>query len=388
MATPAAPPGPAGAPGGHDDATGILPIVTPPPDRPVEGVETVEAEAPALSEGHTRRNWVLPATAAGLGVVALLLLGALLGYRFADGRRAAAVAAAPLPSVPKSDTGALPLEDPPATMPDLVGLSERDAREALGDIGIDTRTIEVGTAPYVGAAGRVIRQRPERGATDPSKIKIVLSQPATVPSVVGKGADEATAAIEELGAAVERVEVYQAGKAVGTVVGIDPAPGQALAPTVSLRVAAAPSSIFVSDLDALSGGCSSGLGSTGTVRSDHSLTCGADYLSEGEAPDLAVAYELAGKVDALKIDAAGISVEDEPGTRARLRIVVDGAERFNQVLTWGSPVTIDLPVTGAARVDIYATQPAAGDDAWDGADIVLVNPTFLGSRDAIDRLTP
>ena len=82
----------------------------------------------------------------------------------------------------------------------------------------------------------------------------------------------------------------------------------------------------------------------------------------------------------------GISDSDTPGTTARLRIEVDGVEKVNQIVTWGTPLPVSVVTTGGRRLDIYVSAPTSVSSSWDGANVVFLEPTLLGSPDAINKL--
>lgn len=371
--------------------TAALPLtelVVPDPTQS-EGEED-EEEVPAGEEtaAATRRSrrWVLPVAAVTLTLLTFVIGGALLGYRFATERNGQSQPAANIAVRGAPDARDAGAAEPPVQMPDVLRLTRDDAVEALSDIGFDSRKLTIEERAYVGPAGRVVSQRPARGTTNPAEVVLEISTPARVPSILGLSAAQAKTKLEAIGAVVAVREVYQADKAPGSVLAVTPAVGEVATSTMTLDIGAEPYSVFLTGIDPIAGGCTGGQASVGTQTSAYALTCRAARVSATGAPTPAVAYDVAGRVDRLKAT-VGITNRDEPGTRARVRVLVDGNERFNQEIVWGTAAVIDIPITGASRVDLLVTEPGADDDGWNGADVTFLEPTFLGSKDAIDELS-
>lgn len=106
-----------------------------------------------------------------------------------------------------------------------------------------------------------------------SKAVLRVSIPATVPGLVGKSETEAREALGELGARILRRAVYEASAAEGKVLATEPAAGAPLVDAITITVAAPPSSVFLASLDAVRNGCSSGSGSINGATFTDSLIC-------------------------------------------------------------------------------------------------------------------
>ncbi|UDY23628.1 Stk1 family PASTA domain-containing Ser/Thr kinase [Nocardioides sp. Kera G14] len=114
-------------------------------------------------------------------------------------------------------------------VPQLVGLTENQARAAIGDAGLSVNVDSYENSDTV-PTNSVIRQDPVQGSyVDPhSSVSIILSKgkpQVTVPSVVGQDVDEATSNLEALGLTVKTQEV-DSDDPKGQVTEAAPAAGQ------------------------------------------------------------------------------------------------------------------------------------------------------------------
>lgn len=113
------------------------------------------------------------------------------------------------------------------TIPTVVGKSLDEARSALEDEGAGDVALQYQSSD--GDSGVVLSVSPAKGSTFTSRDKVTLtvSQPVTVPYVVGKSEEEATKLLEDAGltASVAYVDSDQEG---GTVVSSSPAQGTRL----------------------------------------------------------------------------------------------------------------------------------------------------------------
>jgi beta-lactam-binding protein with PASTA domain len=142
---------------------------------------------------------------------------------------------------------------PPCTVPQVVGLTEQEARTAISDARLAVG--DVGTEASSSAAeGEVLRSDPAAGATPEcgSTVTIVVSSgppPCTVPDVEGAQRDAAVAAIEDAGlTAAERSE--SSSEDAGTVLDLQPAAGSTVecGSTVTIIVSSGPETCTVPDV--------------------------------------------------------------------------------------------------------------------------------------------
>ncbi len=186
---------------------------TAPPPPPPDDRTVVGAPVPAggpdgpedEDEGRSRTGLMVL-----LGLLLLLLIGA---------------AAYLLPRMFESP----PEQDP---VPDVIGLSERDARNELGAAGFDDITVEFRPDSDV-RAGRVLEQDPNADQfVDPdTEITLVVSEgkpQVEVPFTLGDTRPEARAKIEDRGLQVSFSQ-QESDEPRGQVVATDPSPGDSVA---------------------------------------------------------------------------------------------------------------------------------------------------------------
>lgn len=124
------------------------------------------------------------------------------------------------------------------TVPEVVGLSEQDARERLEAAGF---AVEVEYRAGDGDFGTVLSVDPAEGVrADPAAgVTLVVAGERVIPSVVGLSEEEATQALYDAGAANVVVARQNSDEAAGTVLAVDPAEGSAFVSTdeITLTVA-------------------------------------------------------------------------------------------------------------------------------------------------------
>jgi serine/threonine-protein kinase len=136
-------------------------------------------------------------------------------------------------------------------IPDVVGLSEADARSQLGDAGFRDIRPELVFDPEV-EAGEVIAQNPEAGEEAPlsATITLQISQGAEerpVPDLAGRTAGEAEGILAQQGFEVAQALENSGSIPQGTVIRTNPAAGTVLevGETVTLVVSAGPEQVIV-----------------------------------------------------------------------------------------------------------------------------------------------
>jgi hypothetical protein len=146
------------------------------------------------------------------------------GTRVFRDLRIAAVPTPPKPPSSGSDTPPTKLK-----MPDLVGLSEKDAAAALARLGISSITVTTDTATSV-APGTVLKQTPAQGTTLKSSTKVALvvsaRAPIKIPDLGKMTLKDATIVLNQLGLKVGKVTGDQTK---GKITGQTPAPGEEVA---------------------------------------------------------------------------------------------------------------------------------------------------------------
>ena len=127
----------------------------------------------------------------------------------------------------------------PATIPDVTGLSEDEAKKVLEDAGLKKGKVSKGYSDSV-AKGNVISSSPIAGASGYYKgdsVDLTISkgpEKVTIPDVTGKSQDEAKKILEEAGLKVEVNK--RLGGPFGTVRSTDPAPGSSVKPDSKVTI--------------------------------------------------------------------------------------------------------------------------------------------------------
>ena len=316
------------------------------------------------------RRWL---AVAGTGCVGLALFasGLVTGWHLAD--RAAAARLLPEPpvvTVPAPDGASA------GVMPDVRGLDEASAWQVIVDAGISPGVIVTATKPWAGQAGLVIEQTPVFGTAAPAQVSLTVSAGAKVPAPDGRAGAEVAAEIAALGAQVVVVHRYQPGAAAGTVLAIEPAPGEPLPAQVTITQADSPLSLYLRDVAPLQGDCTAAAVEIGGAAYDHSLVCPAP--GGGDA-----VWLLSQLVDSVTGE-AGVPDSAVPAGKARVQIIVDDDIVFDQVVEYGKPaVPFDVPVTGANRLTVKIVNLAGAGVA---AQAGLGDVRLAGGAEAIKAL--
>lgn len=127
----------------------------------------------------------------------------------------------------------------PATIPDVTGMSEDEAKKTLEDAGLKKGKVSKDYSDSV-AKGNVIASSPIAGASGYYKgdsVDLTISkgpEKVTIPDVTGKGQDEAKKILEEAGLKVEVNK--RLGGPFGTVRSTDPAPGSSVKPDSKVTI--------------------------------------------------------------------------------------------------------------------------------------------------------
>lgn len=134
---------------------------------------------------------------------------------------------------------------PTVQVPDVTGMTEADARTALGTVGL-TSNVAQANDPNV-PQGQVISSDPAAGATvdQGSAVTIMVSLgPGTVsvPKVIGLTKSDATALLTSLGLTASSVQAPSDTVPAGSVISVDPGVGAAVPPgsAVQLTVSSGP----------------------------------------------------------------------------------------------------------------------------------------------------
>jgi len=264
-------------------------------------------------------------------------------------------------------------------MPNVVGLSEDQARRALASAGLNQDVVDVKGIPWAGRDGVVVGQSPEPGEVGAVSATLLVSQAAVVPEVAGLTVEDARQLIGDLGARVEIVQEFEAGTPEGTVLRVTPQVGEPLDESVELVVADAASSISVFDLNALSSNCSTSTAQISGTVAGMAWVCDPDRTEV-----LATEYLLNRRVASFSATVGHDDRGDSDGI-VSFRVYVDGELRTSREIAYGRSELIEADVSGGLRlrleVERFTNRSESGSlrPAW-------AEPTLLGARSQIDLL--
>lgn len=327
--------------------------------------------APVPKPKSSRSIWILVASLFG----GSLLLGAVVfGWGAANSLSIASqnrpLAESTLISMPDysfSDS---------AQMPDVRGLAENDAKQALVDAGVPVSIVSVEQRPAAGEPGRVIQQTPVFGVINPSNVTIVVSIGAFVPELLGTSAEEAISELRGLGARVQQVKAYVPGANIGTVTEVQPAAGDALTEIVTVVIADNPSSKPLQEFPRLQGSASS---------SEDVMHLGKRYatmLSFSASNNRASDYSWTLGARAVRVTGQLALAEDvAAGSSASLVVIGDGNELARLSLSSTSPVPLDINVVG---VDALTFRFVGATSTYYSVESLLLDSKVLGSFDAMN----
>lgn len=330
--------------------------------------------------GSARAIRLLHVAAVVAVVVGLVGVGTTAGKWWADrdDRRA-------LPKLEiKIDSRAAVDDNAPGerVMPSLAGLTQQEALAALAGVGLASRDVGTQAVPAAGATGVVVGQDPGPGTTIDGDVTLLISKEAAVPRLVGKTETQARTALGELGARVTVEQRYQPGKAEGVVLATKPRSGAALADSVVLTVAQAPSSVFLGEIEAVKNDCGDDRVSINGHSYDSAILC---QISDFQ-PSIAE-YALNRRVVTLSAT-LGQSDTADPNYVVRIRVIGDrNAVLSDQSVRFGTTAPMSVNVLGQLRVRIELSIANPGPECCgDGVVGAMANARFSGAPADIDAL--
>ncbi len=238
------------------------------------------------------------------------------------------------------------------TTPNVLGLSVDQATQVFIDAGLDPGSVAIEQVPFGGAPGLVLVQDPRAGTTLGDTATVSVSQATAMPTVAGARLSDVRAALDPLGVRVVVRSQYQAGTAQDTVLSSEPTAGAPLTSEVSLVVAEAPSSVFLSSLRPISSSCSVDSVSINATEMPSSLSCSPSY-DDGDV----VEFLLNRHVERFQAQ-VGVVDRSESTIALRFRVLVDGQVAFDQQVAYGTVADVDVSIAGAIRLqlEVYRAQ--------------------------------
>lgn len=236
-----------------------------------------------------------------------------------------------------------------ASMPDLTGQTEDEARAALIELGVDDGDIIVAPQESLLTAGTVVDTVPGSGSAITGSITLKIAGPVgPVPNFVGKQVAEVETWAEDRGIAFEEVPVPDSDHADGEVLATTPEAGQTATSEIEVQVARTPSakSLYLTE-DLSDTYCSTDAGETfidGDPYDGSSAQPGGD--------NCVFEFDLGRDWERLT-GIVGFTDTSDSGTRMRVQIKVDGTSKINQVIDFGKkPLALDVDVSDGLRLSI------------------------------------
>ena len=307
------------------------------------------------------------------------LLAGLLGAGFLIGWAAGSdqdlVETAPGQQV---DESAVPDRSGEIEMPDVRGLAMADARQVITDAGVPASSITTEDAPAAGEPGIVIAQDPVYGEAVGGQVVLTGSTVARVPKIDGREATDVLDDLEELGAQVQTVSRYEPDAVVGSVVSIEPAPGQPLtdaSTVVKVVIAAAPGEVSLADLAIQDGYCGVDEDSMNGHHYAELVTCEADR----SYPETAV--WIIDRAATLLTGTIGVPDSAEPRTSMHVEILGDRTVLATYDVDYGSTQKISVDLTGVLRLSVRVRS-----NTNDYGTAGLGAAKLLGDQDGLDGI--
>lgn len=269
-------------------------------------------------------------------------------------------------------------------IPNVIGLTEDDARRALSDAGVELSAVSTDELEYVGPAGLVVRQSPASGRKiGKGRIRLEISTPARMPDIDGSSEAEARSALSALGARIAVVAQYQPGASEGTVLSTDPPPGEPVADRATLHVAEPLSSVFLNQLEPISSTCRTGEDAivAGATQAE-AIVCQPQH---GARPR-GVTYTLGGGVESFKAE-IGLDDGGDPDVPVAFRVYTDGELALSRRLEFGDSTSISVPLLDRFQLTLEAVAAGVTEPGSLPVRAAFGEPRLVGSRSAIDRLS-
>lgn len=265
-----------------------------------------------------------------------------------------------------------------SVVPDVRGLTEAVAVQVLADSASAGSRVEIRTRPYAGLVGVVVEQEPAFGMATPPVVTLTVSSPAAVPVATGTSESDLRAQLLELGTQLVVVRRYVPTIAPGTVLEIQPPAGSELPEKVTVTIAEAPSTAYLSGVEASKNECSTGSYTQAGTKHDNAMSCSVSKRSSAD-PSGPI-WEFSGAVEDVDL-VFGLPTDAKPGGSVHIELFADGRRIAESDVAFGATTKLAVPTPGALQFTIVATAVAGEPER------VTVTGTVRGSRDAIVALT-
>lgn len=269
-------------------------------------------------------------------------------------------------------------------VPNVIGLTEDDARRVLSDAGAELSAVSAREVPYVGPVDLVVSQTPASGKPiEGEPILLEVSVPAQMPDLGGSSESEAREELSTMGAQISVLPQYQPGAAEGTVLSTDPPVGETIENRATLHVAESLSSVFLTQLEPVTSTCRTAEGAVlAGAGQEESVICQPEH---GARPR-GVTYALGGEVESFRAE-IGLDDTGDPNVPVAFRVYVDGELALSRRLDFGESLPVEVPLLGKLQLTLEALAAGVAEPGALPVRAAFGEPQLLGSRSAIDRIS-
>ncbi len=283
-----------------------------------------------------------------------------------------------------SDATTAPDDEEPATMPDLVDMTQEEAEAALADLGVDETKIQIEEQESLEDPGTVVDQVPSSGSKISGTVTLTVAKAVgPVPDFEGQQISDVRDWADAIGITVREEQVLNDELPEGQVIATTPAAGQDATSEIKVQVATKPVVGSLADVEPV-------------TRDD------CDYVETGEANVngdflqdslmikpygdnvCVVEYDFGRDWKSLKFT-AGIADQSPSNTKVRIEVLGDGKELLNKQVAFAETTDVDLDVTDVLRLRIQVTWLAGDSNSQMRA--VLGNLRRIGSPDSVPTTT-
>ena len=256
-------------------------------------------------------------------------------------------------------------DPPPVEMPDLIGLTEAEARAELSDLGLDEPSV-TGQESFE-RAGTVLEQVPSGGRMATGTISLVVAESIPpLPDFVGSPIAEVRSWADPRGIEVREETRLTTDEVAGVVLDQLPAAGAQASQELIVTLAEAPTIVELANLGAVNHRCYKvgEISMNGTLypQSGFFQDCDNFFAEFNLSRDWTTLRFTMGLSDTLSADGA-----------AQIEVIVDGQSIYNETALFLETTDVELDVTDGLRLQIVGTKLSGRD-----VNVGLGNAELLG----------
>lgn len=234
-------------------------------------------------------------------------------------------------------------------MPDLVGMTEAEARQALSDLGLDTPTVS--SRESFKAPGSVLEQVPSAGRVITGTVSLVVAEAVSaVPNFVGGKVADVRAWAEPRGIEVRAESKLAPDKTDGEVLEQVPAAGAQAAQELVIKVADVPQIVTLADIRPVD----QSYYQVNDIQMNGTIYPQVGLLTGTQSKPFA-AFDLSRDWASLEMT---LGVSDKRGSDVAVQVefVADGQVVRTEKVVFGATNDVVIDVTDVLRLEIKASQ--------------------------------